>query len=573
MVNPRNAVCVDPVIIDGTTLSLDDVVRVARHRCPVRVTTDPTVLCKVGASCAYISAAVETGQAIYGVTTKFGGMAHTPIAPDEAAELQNNAIWAFKCGAGRFLPVSSVRAAMLLRANSHLHGASGIRLEIIERMVTFLNRGITPHVPELGSIGASGDIVPLNYIAGAVIGLDESFTVDFDGEIVGAQSALRRLDLAPLRLLPKEALAMINGTSVATGIAIDCLYDAQVLLAVALGANALFVQGFRGTNQSFHPFIHRLKPHRGQIWSASHLRDLLSGSALVRDESRGQNGDRGDGLIQDRYMLRCLPQFLGPIVDGFHGIGEQLAVEANSANDNPLIDIEGGVAYHGGNFLGQYVGIGMDQVRFYLGLLAKHLDVQIAWLSSADFNNGLADCLVGNEQRNVNLGLKELQLCGNSIMPLITFLGAPLVDRFPTHAEQFNQNINSQAYGAANLARQSIALGRQHLAIALMFAVQAVDLRTRLIGGHYDARTHLSPGTALLYEAVRTTVGSPISRDRPYIWNDDQQAMDDHIARIAEDIAAGGTVPAAASRTLEQLWGLEGESEMSPLPQGEGGMR
>jgi phenylalanine ammonia-lyase len=280
----------------------------------------------------------------------------------------------------------------------------------------------------------------------------------------------------------------------------------------------------------------------------------LDGSRLVRDELHGQHDHRGDELIQDRYMLRCLPQFLGPLVDGLRTVGEQLEVESNSANDNPLVDAEHGVAYHGGNFLGEYVGIGMDQVRFYLGLLVKHLDVQIGWISSSLFSNGLADCLIGNEDHAFNLGFKGLQLCGNSIMPLVTFLGAPLVDRFPTHAEQFNQNVNSQGYGAANLARQSIELSQQYLAIALMFAVQAVDLRSKRTAGHYDARACLSPATLPLYEAMRAVVGVPPVRERPYVWNDEEQRLDDHIARIARDIADGGAIAAAVSPTLVQLW-------------------
>jgi phenylalanine ammonia-lyase len=545
------------VVLDGTTLSLEDVIAVARRGERVDLSTDPLVSERVEASRSYVDTAVATGRPIYGVTTSFGGMAHQIISPEEAAAHQNNAIRAFKCGAGISLPRSTVRAAMLLRANSHLRGASGIRRGLIERMALFLNERITPFVPDLGSIGASGDVVPLNYIAGSLIGADDAFLVDFDGEVVGARSALDRLKLPPLRLLPKEALAMINGTSVATGIAINCLYDATVLLATAIGTNALFVEAFRGTNQSFHPFIHDLKPHRGQRWIAAHLLSLLEGSALVRDELGGEHDHREHDLIQDRYMLRCLPQYLGPVVDGFRDIGEHLRIEANSANDNPLIDAVGESSFHGGNFLGQYVGIGMDHLRSYLGLVAKHLDVQIAWISSAEFNNGLPACLVGNRDRSYNVGLKGLQLCGNSIMPLLTFLGAPLVDRYPTHAEQFNQNVNSQAFGAANLARQSIALAQQHLAIALMFAVQAVDLRTFQRCGHYDARSCLSPMTARLYEAVRSVTGVPICAERPFVWDDDERFLDRDIERIAADIATDSIISNAVGATMRQLWSPE----------------
>jgi phenylalanine ammonia-lyase len=244
---------------------------------------------------------------------------------------------------------------------------------------------------------------------------------------------------------------------------------------------------------------------------------------------------------------------MGPIVDGLRQIGRQITVEMNSATDNPLIDVEHQTDYHGGNFLGQYIGIGMDQLRYYLGLLAKHLDVQIALLVTPAFNNGLPASLVGNPDRKVNMGLKGLQISGNSIMPLLTFFGNSLVDRFPTHAEQFNQNINSQGFGSANLARQSIQTFQQYMAIALMFGVQSVDLRTHRCFGHYDARETLSPATLILYEAIREVVGQPPSRQRPYIWNDNEQPLDEHIARIALDIAAGGRIPQAVNELLASL--------------------
>ena len=151
------------------------------------------------------------------------------------------------------------------------------------------------------------------------------------------------------------------------------------------------------------------------------------------------------------------------------------------------------------------------------------------------------------------MGLKGLQLVGNSLMPLLTFFGNSLVDRFPTHAEQFNQNINSQGFGSANLARQAIEIFQQYMAVALMFGVQAVDLRTYAVAGHYDARACLSPATSRLYEAVRATVGRPPAADRPYIWNDDEQSLDLHLARIAADIAAGGDIPQAVSDTALSL--------------------
>lgn len=543
----------DEVVVRGEGLTIDEVIRVARLGARVRLTDDRRVLERVQASCDYVARAVDRQVAIYGVTTSFGGMADTPVSAAEAAALQDHLILSHKSAAGPRLPVRQVRGAMLLRMNSHARGASGLRLEIIRRLETFLNAAVTPHVHEFGSIGASGDLVPLAYITGALIGLDPSFTVDFDGVEMDSATALSRLGLPRLRLRPKEGLAMINGTSMMASVAVDCLYDAQVLLAVAMGAHALIIQALQGTNQSFHPFLQRHKPHPGQSWAAAHMLELLSGSRLARDELDGRHDHRATGPIQDRYSLRCLPQYMGPIVEGLDHIARQVEIEINSATDNPLIDVDREAAYHGGNFLGQYIGIGMDQLRYYIGLLAKHLDVQIALLVAPEFNHGLPASLVGNTGRRINTGLKGLQLTANSIMPLLTFFGNSLVDRFPTHAEQFNQNINSLGFGSANLARQATDVFRQYVAVALVFAAQAVDLRTHAAAGHFDARACLSPASARLYAAVREVVGVPITKERPYVWDDGEHPLDASVAAIAEDIACGGRIGDAVRDTMTSL--------------------
>ncbi|NER84850.1 MAG: aromatic amino acid lyase [Leptolyngbya sp. SIO1D8] len=524
--------------------------------------TEPMVQ-KIHASADYIAKAVSDGQPIYGVTSGFGGMANVVVSPEQAQALQNNLMRFHKVGAGERLSIANVRAGMLLRANSHLYGASGIRLELIQRIEKFLNEGVTPHVREFGSIGASGDLTPLAYIAGSLVGLNDYYTVDFQGEEVTAPDALKRLKLPPLTLLPKEGLAMMNGTSVMTGIAANCAYDAKILLALSLGFHALAIQGLQGTNQSFHPFIHQCKPHSGQLWSAQQMLNLLADSRLIRDELDGVHDYRGEQPIQDRYSLRCLPQYTGPIVDCIQRVTEQIETEINSVTDNPLIDTANGVNYHGGNFLGQYIGTSMDDLRYHLGLLAKHVDVQIAMLAMPEFNNGLPASLVGNSQRAINMGLKGLQITGNSIMPLLTFYGNSLVDRFPTHAEQFNQNINSQGFGAANLTQRSVEIFQKYIAIALIFGVQAVDLRMYKLARHYDASQHLSPATRQLYLAIHAVVGKSISEARPYLWNDDEQALDEHIDLIAADIAGDGKIVQAVSQIIEGASHFRQNSQLS----------
>ena len=529
------------IVISGDGLSIADIGAVARGA-KVALTGDPAVLARVAASLDHLRAAVARGDQIYGVTTLFGGMADRSLGPEQLAELQRVALWHHKSTTGPRLPVADVRAAMLLRANSLMKGVSGVRLEIVERFAAFLNAGAHPHVYQRGSIGASGDLVPLTYIAGAIMGLDPAFLVDLDGETLDAHAALARLGFEPLALEPKEGLALNNGTGASTGVAANALDRAMDLAALALGIHALHAQALCATDQSFAPFIHKMKPHPGQIWVAARMAELLTGSRAIRSEAAGQRGHRAGKLIQDRYSLRCLPQYLGPVFDGIAAAARQIETEANCANDNPLIDPESGEIYHTGNFLAQYTGVAMDGLRYHLGLLAKHVDVQIALLMTPEFSGGLSASLVGNSEGGVNVGLKSLQLGGNQMMPLLSFYGQSIVDRFPTHAEQFNQNINSQAMNSANLARESVDLLEHYLAVALLIGVQAVELRAKLIEGSYDARTILSPATARLYEAARAAASGPPDAERPLHWNDLDGFLQPKVEGLLADVQARGAI-------------------------------
>ncbi len=541
------------VLIRGEGLTLQDIARIARQGFYVEL-PEGAALERVAASRAFIERAVEAGEAIYGVTTLFGGMANMAVPKGAASALQNNLPLSHKTGTGRYLSNEDVRAAMLLRANALLRGASGIRLELIRRLALFLNLNVIPRVHCHGSIGASGDLVPLAYVTGSICGLAASFRVDYDGEEMDALTALERMGLPRLTLQAKEALALMNGTSVMTGVAATCTVDGLQMLAMAVSVHAILAQALRASDESFQPFIHDHKPHPGQKWVAAEMLSLLKGSRLSRAEA-GTTRDRLPGeLIQDRYSLRCLPQYLGPVVDGMMTIAGQVEVEANSATDNPLIDGEAGIAYHCGNFLGQYIGVGMDQMRYHLGMLAKHLDVQIALAVTPEFSNGLPASLVGNPGSFINTGLKALQLTGNSLMPRISFFGQSIADRFPTHAEQFNQNINSQGLGSAVLTRESLDTCHQYMAVALIFAAQAADLQTFQRFHHYNALETLSDATRPLYQAVKRVVGVEPGRERPYIWDDADQALDDHISALVEDIAIpDGEIARAVGPVLSSL--------------------
>lgn len=538
--------------ISGKNLTIDDIAQIAKFNASVVFPKDRKLLTKLNASCDYITDAVTNGKNIYGVTTNFGGLSHIRISKQDAENLQHNIFRFLKAGAGKKLTVEDVRAGMVLRANSLLQGISAIRPKVINRLFEFLNLEITPVVYEFGSIGASGDLIPLASVGGAMIGLDEKYKVIYKKRELSCLKVLKQCHLPRIKLYPKEALAILNGTSMLTGIAANCLFDTKLLLHLSLAANVLFLQALNVSVQPFDLFIHAAKPHIGQYWIAKNLLQLLYGSSLVRHEDE-EDGNETNKLRQDRYASRCLPQYLGPVIDGLETIANQITLEANSVTDNPLIDTGRQISLHGGNFLGEYPAIAMDQLRYYLGLIAKHLDVQIANLVAPAFNNGLPPSLIGNTKRSVNAGLKGLQICSNSIVPIILFMGNPIANLYPTYAEEYNQNINSQGYASSILARETVNLFRESVTIALLFGIQAVGLRSFQSYGDYDPRPFLSPKSVVLYEVLFKLLNKSVTNKRPYIFNDDEQSLDEHIQIVKSDIQNYGLLFDFICEALDDL--------------------
>lgn len=520
--------------LDGTKLSLRKFDRMICGWKQVRIGLCSDSIDRLNASVEAVVNAVEQGDTIYGVTTGFGGMADRHISCDEASALQSNLLTFLAAGAGPELETRHVRAAMLLRANVLLQGLSGARFEVIERLIRFLNADAIPVVREYGSIGASGDLVPLACIARAITGESSYVKIRHEGRIKTSRQSLDDLGMEPITLQAKEGLALVNGTSFSAAIAANAVTESRRLMAVSFVVQSMLMRSLLVDAAPFDAFVHQCKPHPGQIWSAKVMRELLASKDLgpaVKTES-----------VQDRYSLRCFPQYTGSIVEGIARVQSVVEIEMNAVSDNPLVDPDSGQFHQSGNFLGQYVGIAMDDLRRFIGLLAKHIDVQIATVVSPAFNGGLSPSLRGNDEREYNMGLKGLQISGNSIMPMLTYMGNPLVEHFPTHAEQFNQNINGLSWGAANLAWKSVTHFQQYLAISLLMSVQAVDLRAKQVCGHYDGRCLLGKLNVRTYDAIYQLLNARAGEARPLVFNDSDRWLEQDIEVVANDLASNGKI-------------------------------
>lgn len=531
--------------LGGNTLNLENFNKWVTGQESLSLDLTSDAVDRISASVQAVADAVNDQEAIYGVTTGFGGMSNSRIECHDTAALQANLLSFLAAGAGPEIDSRHTRGAMLLRANVLLQGKSGIRLELIERLIEFLKSDAIPVVREYGSIGASGDLVPLATVARAITGQCGKVGVNLGDEVVDSDTALAQLGLKPIELQAKEGLALVNGTSFSSAIAANSTIVAKESLAISFVVQSMLMRALQVDLDPFQAFVHECKPHPGQIWSANTIRELLD-DGVARPSCPSEN-------VQDRYSLRCFPQYAGSIVEGIARIQNVVETEMNSVSDNPLVDPENKQFFQSGNFLGQYLGIAMDDLRKFIGLLSKHLDVQIASLVAPEFNHGLSPSLRGNDERSFNMGLKGLQICGNSIMPMLTYLGNPIVEHFPTHAEQFNQNINGLSWGAANLAWKSTQMFQHYLAVASIFAVQAIDLRAESSLGHFDGTQLLGSTNRSFYNQVCELLSVTPGPDRPLLFDDTDRWLEQDIERLTIDFTDQGSLVQSVQPILDSF--------------------
>jgi histidine ammonia-lyase len=448
------------ILLNGKDLTLEHFRRVAREREPCSL--DPAARERVEASRAVVKQVVSRGDPVYGVNTGFGELARERVSDAEMQLLQERLLLSHAAGVARPLDDEAVRGMLVLRANTLALGYSGVRVELIERLLAMLERGLLPVVPSRGSVGASGDLAPLSHLALPIIGRG---WVRVGGVEQDAAAALAEAGLEPLSLEPKEGLALINGTQATTSLVALAALETRTLVRLADLIGALATDAFRGADTCFDPRLHELRPHPGQRTSAANLWRLLKGSG-IRESHR-----RGDQRIQDPYSFRCMPQVHGAVRDVLADVERRLEVEMNAATDNPLVLPETGEILPGGNFHAEPVAFAADFLAVALAELGSISERRIEKLNQSTFS-GLPPFLVENP--GLNSGFMIAQVTAAALVSENRALAHPAsVDNVPTSADK--EDHVSMSMGAALRLRRMVRNVRRVLAIELLLAAQGIE--------------------------------------------------------------------------------------------------
>jgi histidine ammonia-lyase len=476
--------------LNGQRLTLEQIVSVAHAR--EQVTLAAEARARLDAARAVVEKIVAENRTVYGVNTGFGKLSDVRIDPSQLRELQLNLVRSHSCGMGNPLSEAEARGMLLLRANVLACGLSGARPLVVETLVAMLTRGVTPVIPEKGSVGASGDLAPLAHLALAALGEGEAF---YQGARLTGAEALERAGLEPLRLEVKEGLALLNGTQAMGAVGALALHRAERVTRLADVAGAMALEALKGTPVAFDERIHAARPHAGQREVAAHLRSLLAGSEIRASHLEN------DPRVQDAYSLRCMPQVHGAVRDALRHARGVVEIETGSATDNPLVFVENGDVLSGGNFHGAPLALVFDYAAIALTDLLSITERRIDRLVNPDANEDLPPFLT--RQAGTSSGFMMMQVTAAALLSEARILAHPAsVDNVPTDGGK--EDHVSMGMTAATKLRSIVALAEAANAIELIVAAEALEYRKPLAPGE---------GVKAAYDLVRARV-APLAADR-----------------------------------------------------------
>ena len=456
------------VRFDQQRLSLDDIVAIAHGRAAATLSDDPAFRAAIQRGADFLDRLMREDGTIYGVTTGYGDSCTVTVPPDLVAELPHHLYTYHGCGLGAHFTLAQTRAIMAVRLASLSKGFSGVSVELLLQITRLLDAGLLPLIPSEGSVGASGDLTPLSYLAAVMCGEREVWR---DGQQVDAAQALREAGITPLRLRPKEGLAIMNGTAVMTALACLAHDRAAYLVRLCTRITAMASFALDGNAHHFDEVLFSAKPHAGMQEVASWLRADLPTDQWER------NGKR----LQDRYSIRCAPHVIGVLADALPFFRTTIDNELNSANDNPLIDADNERVLHGGHFYGGHIAFAMDSMKNTVANLADLLDRQMALLVDSRYNQGLPANLSGatGPRAAINHGLKALQISASAWTAEALKLTMP-ASVFSRSTECHNQDKVSMGTIAARDCLRVLELTEQVVAALLITVRQGVALRCRV---------------------------------------------------------------------------------------------
>ncbi|KAK4210688.1 phenylalanine aminomutase L-beta-phenylalanine forming [Rhypophila decipiens] len=496
------------VIVTGKGLDISTVVAVSRGIGQPHLTEDEATVARIRDSVKVLAEYLDQGSTVYGVTTGFGGSADTRT--NDSDQLQNALLQLTQCGVllesdksagtgttdtpSRYnepnaMPASWIRATMLVRCNATARGHSAVTIDALQAILRLLRLDMTPIVPLRGTVSASGDLMPLSYIAGAIQGNPDiairSTSRKHESDAVAvvvvesAKDALARHGIPKVVFGPKDALGLVNGTALSAAMAALVMYEAHHLAVLSQAFTAMAVESLAGNAESFHPFMAQVRPHPGQIEASNNILSFLQGSRLARgikpNSSTTTAGLPSTGLAQDRYALRSAPQWIGPQLEDLLSAHTQVTTELNSSADNPLVDVSTSTVYSGANFQAASITSAMEKTRLALQMLGRLLFAQSTELINPSLNNGLPANLAADDP-STSFTMKGVDISMAAYMSELCFLASPVGPHVQV-AEMHNQSVNSLAFLSARMTHKAVEVLSLMAAACLFVGCQALDLR------------------------------------------------------------------------------------------------